>query len=76
MTEQLLPCPLPQCIVGDMEVTLAEIAAQQTGRPDRQMLTIGVIGSAGKTTTSLLVSALLAIRHRSARLIKPILVRE
>jgi len=59
LTEQLLPCPLPQCIVGDMEVTLAEIAAQQTGRPDRQMLTIGVIGSAGKTTTSLLVSALL-----------------
>ena len=59
ITEQLLPCPLPQCIVGDMEVSLAEIAAQQTGRPDRQMLTVGVIGSAGKTTTSLLISALL-----------------
>ena len=59
ITEQLLPCPLPQCIVGDMEVSLAEIAAQQGGRPDRQMLTIGVIGSAGKTTTSLLISALL-----------------
>ena len=59
LTEQLLPCPLPQCIVGDMEVSLAEIAAQQTGHPDRQLLTIGVIGSAGKTTTSLLISALL-----------------
>jgi UDP-N-acetylmuramoyl-L-alanyl-D-glutamate--2,6-diaminopimelate ligase len=59
ITEQLLPCPLPQCIVGDMEVSLAEIAAQQAGRPDRQMLTVGVIGSAGKTTTSLLISALL-----------------
>ena len=43
----------------DMEVSLAEIAAQQAGRPDRQMLTVGVIGSAGKTTTSLLISALL-----------------
>lgn len=59
ITEQLLPCPLPQCIVGDMEVSLAEIASQQTGRPDRQMLTVGVIGAAGKTTTSLLISALL-----------------
>ena len=59
ITEQLLPCPLPQCIVGDMEVSLAEIAAQQAGRPDRQMLTVGVIGSAGKTTTSLLIASLL-----------------
>jgi UDP-N-acetylmuramoyl-L-alanyl-D-glutamate--2,6-diaminopimelate ligase len=59
LTEQLLPCPLPQCIVGDMEVSLAEIAASQAGHPDRQLLTIGVIGSAGKTTTSLLISSLL-----------------
>ncbi|MDE0865821.1 MAG: Mur ligase family protein [Rubripirellula sp.] len=59
LTEQLLPCPLPQCIVGDMEVALSEIAAQQAGHPDRQLLTIGVIGSAGKTSTSLLISSLL-----------------
>ena len=59
LTEQLLPCPLPQCIVGDIEVSLAEIAARQAGHPDRQLLTIGVIGSAGKTTTSLLISSLL-----------------
>lgn len=59
LTEQLLPCPLPQCIVADMEVALAEIAAGQAGHPDRQLLTIGVIGSAGKTSTSLLISSLL-----------------
>lgn len=59
LTEQLLPCPLPQCIVGDVEVSLAELAANQAGHPDRKMLTIGVLGSAGKTTTSLLIASLL-----------------
>lgn len=59
LTEQLLPCPLPQCIVGDLELAMAELAAHDLGRPDRQLLTIGVIGSAGKTTTSLLISSLL-----------------
>ncbi len=59
LTEQLLPCPLPQCIVGDIESAMAAITAAQRGRPDRKLLTIGVIGSAGKTTTSLLLSTLL-----------------
>ncbi|TWU60775.1 MurE-like ligase [Rubripirellula tenax] len=59
LTEQLLPCPVPQCIVGDIELAMAAITANQLDRPDRKLLTIGVIGSAGKTTTSLLLSTLL-----------------
>ena len=59
LTEQLLPCPLPQCIVGDIEVALATINAERLERPDRKLLTIGVTGSAGKTTTALLVASLL-----------------
>ena len=59
LTEQLLPCPLPQCIVGDIELSLARITAEQRQRPDRKLLTVGVIGSAGKTTTTLLLSSLL-----------------
>lgn len=59
LTEQLLPCPVPQCIVGDVELAMAAIEADRLGRPDRQVLTIGVVGSAGKTTTSLLVSTML-----------------
>ena len=58
LTEQLLPCPLPQCIVGDVDLAMATIAAEQLQRPDRKLLTVGVIGSAGKTTTALLVSSL------------------
>lgn len=59
VTEQILPCPLPQCIVGDIELALARLTAEELGRPDRKLLTVGVVGSAGKTTTTLLVSSLL-----------------
>lgn len=59
LTEQVLPCPLPQCIVGDIELAMASITAESLGHPDRKMLTVGVVGSAGKTTTALLVSSLL-----------------
>lgn len=59
LTEQLLPCPLPQCVVGDIELALAEIRARQLDTPDRRMLTIGVMGAAGKTTVTLLISSLL-----------------
>ena len=58
LTEQLLPCPLPQCIVGDIELAVAKIDAEQLRRPDQRLLTIGIVGSAGKTTTALLVSSL------------------
>jgi UDP-N-acetylmuramoyl-L-alanyl-D-glutamate--2,6-diaminopimelate ligase len=59
LTEQVLPCPLPQCIVGDVDHALAVIRRQQLGRPDRKLLTVGVIGSAGKTTTTLLLASML-----------------
>src|SRR6056297_2097986 len=59
LSEQLLPCPLPQCIVGDVELAIAKITAEQLQRPDRKLLTIGVVGSAGKTSTALLLSTLL-----------------
>ena len=59
LTEQVLPCPLPQCIVGDVELAMASVASHTLNHPDRKMLTIGVTGTAGKTTTSLLIAAIL-----------------
>ncbi len=59
LTEQILPCPLPQCVVGDVDLALAGFNANRLNRPDRRLLTIGVYGSAGKTATSLMVSQLL-----------------
>lgn len=59
LTEQVLPCPLPQCIVGDIDLAMAHIASHLRGRPDRGLLNVAVIGSSGKTTTTLLIASLL-----------------
>ncbi|MEM0927567.1 MAG: Mur ligase family protein, partial [Planctomycetota bacterium] len=58
LTEQLLPCPLPQCIVGDIDRALASLASTTNHRPDTRLLTIGVLGASGKTSTCLLISTL------------------
>lgn len=58
LTEQLLPCPLPQCIVGSIDHALARIASAQHDFPDRKLLTVGVLGNSGKTSTCLLTATL------------------
>jgi UDP-N-acetylmuramoyl-L-alanyl-D-glutamate--2,6-diaminopimelate ligase len=58
LTEQLLPCPLPQCIVGSVDMALAEIAAARHQTPDRNLLTVGVLGHSGKTSTCMLLASL------------------
>ncbi|MCA9139466.1 MAG: hypothetical protein KDB00_21985 [Planctomycetales bacterium] len=58
LTEQLLPCPLPQCIVGSVDHALARIASVANERPDRKLLTVGVLGRSGKTSTCLLTATL------------------
>ncbi|KAA5545961.1 hypothetical protein FYK55_03345 [Roseiconus nitratireducens] len=60
LTEQILPCPLPQCVVGSADRALAEIASHVCLRPDRKLLTIGVVGNSGKTSTCLLTASLSA----------------
>lgn len=64
LTEQILPVPLPQCIVGDTDRALAEIFAQdsiaQNGcRADQRLLTIGIVGGYGKGATALCLAAIL-----------------
>ncbi|MCM2370086.1 UDP-N-acetylmuramoyl-L-alanyl-D-glutamate--2,6-diaminopimelate ligase [Aporhodopirellula aestuarii] len=64
LTEQVLPVPLPQCIVCDTDRALAEIAAKQLidengSRPDQRLLTIGIVGENGKSTTALCLAQVL-----------------
>ncbi|MEM6691630.1 MAG: hypothetical protein AAF664_19530 [Planctomycetota bacterium] len=59
ITEQLLPCPLPQYLVGDVDAALLKIKRETLDRPDRKMLTVGVLGGAGKTVTTLMVATML-----------------
>lgn len=59
LTEQLLPCPLPQAIVGDAVEAACLIASGLQGNPYQEMLTIGIVGDSGKTTTALMIAGLL-----------------
>lgn len=58
LLEQLLPVPLPQCIVADVPLATATVCAHLDGNPSSAMLMIGVIGNAGKSTTALLTAAI------------------
>ena len=58
LTEQMLPCPLPQCVVGSVDHALAKIASANNGAPDRKLLTVGVLGHSGKTSTCLLTATM------------------
>ncbi len=58
LTEQILPCPIPQCIVSDVDSTIAKIAAAENDVASLDIMTIGVIGDSGKTSTSLLIATL------------------
>ncbi len=59
LTDQLLPCPLPQAIVPDVESATWEVAHQLHQHPGRQLIKIGVVGCSGKTTTALMVASVL-----------------
>ena len=58
VTEQLLPCPLPQCVVGSIDLAIAKITSAKRDSPDRKLLTVGVVGNSGKTSTCLLTATL------------------
>lgn len=59
LTDQLLPCALPQCVVSDIDYAAAIVHSAVLERPDRRLLTVGIIGAAGKTTTALQIANLL-----------------
>lgn len=59
VTEQFLPSPIPQCIVSDVHEALSFAANAVAGHPSRKVLTIGVVGTHGKTTAALLTASML-----------------
>ncbi|NND74410.1 MAG: UDP-N-acetylmuramoyl-L-alanyl-D-glutamate--2,6-diaminopimelate ligase [Ilumatobacter sp.] len=48
----------PQIVVADTRAQLGPIAAVVSGNPSRQMTTVGLTGTNGKTTTSLMLAAI------------------
>lgn len=59
LTEQFLPSSVPQCIVPDVREAYARLCQELAGKPCEKMLTIGVVGTHGKTTAALLVASML-----------------
>lgn len=59
LTEQILPCPLPQAVVADTSEAACAIADRIEAQPSTRLLTIGVIGDSGKTSAALMITHLL-----------------
>ena len=59
LTEQYLPTSLPQCIVPNVHDALGKLSMHLAGEPCKKILTVGVVGTHGKTTASLLIASML-----------------
>jgi UDP-N-acetylmuramoyl-L-alanyl-D-glutamate--2,6-diaminopimelate ligase len=59
VAERLLPVESPQVLVRDSRAAFARVCQALAGHPSRELKTIGVTGSAGKTVTSILVASVL-----------------
>ncbi len=59
VTERLLMIDRPQIVVSDSRIAYAKICQALAGSPSQRMMTIGVSGSDGKTTTCHLIREIL-----------------
>jgi UDP-N-acetylmuramoyl-L-alanyl-D-glutamate--2,6-diaminopimelate ligase len=59
IAERMLPWPALQCVVADTREAYGRLAHALAGEPARKLRLIGVTGSHGKTSTSVLLAAVL-----------------
>jgi UDP-N-acetylmuramoyl-L-alanyl-D-glutamate--2,6-diaminopimelate ligase len=59
VVDHRLDLAIPQVVVGDVRASMAPAAAAFYGHPTRELLTVGITGTNGKTTSAYLVRALL-----------------
>lgn len=57
--ERELDLPVPQAVVPSVRQAMGPVAAAFYGHPSRRLLTVGITGTNGKTTTAFLVAHLL-----------------
>jgi UDP-N-acetylmuramoyl-L-alanyl-D-glutamate--2,6-diaminopimelate ligase len=60
LAERLLPLDVPQCLVPDTREAYGRLCQALAGRPSESLRVVGVTGTHGKTTTSLLVASVLS----------------
>ncbi|WP_298821300.1 UDP-N-acetylmuramoyl-L-alanyl-D-glutamate--2,6-diaminopimelate ligase [Chloroflexus sp.] len=66
------PADVPVVVVADSRVALAPLAAAFYGHPGREMITIGITGTKGKSTTTDLTTQLLAAAGRNVGMISTV----
>ena len=64
LVEQFLPCSLPQIRVPDTRRVLGPAAALVNGDPSRRLDVIGVTGTNGKTTVTLMLESIASAAER------------
>jgi UDP-N-acetylmuramoyl-L-alanyl-D-glutamate--2,6-diaminopimelate ligase len=69
VVERPLALGVPELVVADARVAMADLAARFNGHPSDRLRVIGVTGTNGKTTTAFLVRALLDAAGQQCALI-------
>ena len=69
LAERLLPVPAPICVVQDTRDAFGQVCHALAGQPTSQMQVIGVSGTHGKTSTSVLLSAILQAAQKPCGLL-------
>lgn len=64
--ERLVPAGIPQVLVRDSRAALAKVCQALAGYPSRELRTIGVAGSSGKTTVAMLLASICEAAEQSA----------
>lgn len=57
VAERLLPIDAPQLVVRDSRAAFSRVCQALAGNPSRQLRTVGVAGTAGKTVTAMLIAS-------------------
>jgi UDP-N-acetylmuramoyl-L-alanyl-D-glutamate--2,6-diaminopimelate ligase len=68
-------CPVPYVETADPRRATALVAAELAGRPHEKLVLCGVTGTSGKTTTSVLLDAVLGVAHARRGLFGTIVYR-
>jgi UDP-N-acetylmuramoyl-L-alanyl-D-glutamate--2,6-diaminopimelate ligase len=66
VAERLVPVDAPVILTKDSRAALARVCQALAGHPSRQLRTIGITGTAGKTVTSMLLASVLEAAGQTA----------